>query len=121
MVRRFLLAVALAGCSGTVLRDRDTYLTEVTFADRLLREGAPATRDIVVHRCTCANGVWRSNSPWATDLLCQGYADWWAVYSARWAWHRDMMLYNGRLLETRPPSTPVLPPRSCELPDARPE
>jgi hypothetical protein len=121
MVRIFLLAAVLAGCSGTVLRDRDTYLTEVAFTDRLVREGAPATRDIVLRRCTCANGVWQSNSSWATDQLCQDYADWWTVYAVRWAWHRGMMLYNARLRETRPPTLPPLPPRSCELPDDQSE
>lgn len=117
---RLLLALCLTGC-GVVLRDRDTYVTEVAFTDRMVREGAGAVRDVLTHQCECGSGSWRSVSANVTDRLCRDYADWWAVYSARWTWHRDMMLYNGRLRDTRPPPAPALPQRSCEIPDVRPE
>lgn len=120
MVKAAVLLSAFAlGCSGTVLRDRDTYVTEVAFTDRLVREGSGAVRDVLIHQCECQSGTWVSISAHATDRVCREYADWWMVYAARWSWHRSMMLYNGRLLEVRPPARPVIPPTTCEIPDAR--
>lgn len=120
-MRLLVLSILVAGCSGTVLRDKDTYVAEVTFTDRMVQGGAGAVRDVLTHQCECQGGTWRSTSANVTDRLCQDDADWWTVYAVRWGWHRDMMLYNGRLRDTRPPTAPALPPRSCELPDARPE
>lgn len=111
---RLLLVLCLAGC-GVILRDRDTYVTEVAFTDRMVFEGSSAVRDVLVHQCECERGVWRSTSMNVTDRLCQDYADWWTVYTQRWSWHRDMMMYNARLRDNRPPPAPLLPPRSCEI------
>ena len=121
MVTRWILMGVLTGCSGTVLRDRDTYIAEVAFTDRVVQGGAGAVRDVLTHQCECGSGSWRSVSANVTDRLCRDYADWWTVYAVRWSWHRDMMLYNGRLRDARPSVVPPLPPRRCELPDARPE
>lgn len=122
MVRQLtILSLVLAGCPGTVLRDRDTYVTEVAFSDRMVRVGAGAVRDVLSHQCECREGAWRASSPNVTDRLCRDNADWWTVYSVRWSWHRDMMLYNGRLRDSRPPAPRVLPPRSCELSDVQPD
>lgn len=122
MVTRLTLAALLtSSCTGVVLRDRDTYVTEVAFTDRMMREGAGAVRSILFDQCACRGEVWVAQSPHVTNRLCQTYADWWTVYAIRWPWHRGMMLYNGRLLDTRPPSTPALPRRSCEIPDVRSE
>ena len=115
MVIRVALAVLAVGCSGTVLRDRDTYITEVAFSDRMVFEGSSAVRDVLVHQCECERGVWRSASMNVTDRLCQDYSDWWTVYTMRWPWHRDMMLYTARLRDNRPPPAAPLPPRSCEI------
>lgn len=119
MVARILILSLLAGCSGTVLRDRDTYLSEIAFSDRLVRDGAGAVLDVLTHQCECREGTWRSVSANVTDRLCQDNADWWTVYAVRWPWHRDMMLFNGRLRDVRPPEVPHLPPRSCELPSVQ--
>jgi hypothetical protein len=78
-------------------------------------------RDVLVHQCECSRGTWRSVSANVTDRLCRDYADWWMVYAIRWTWHRDMMLYNGRLLDIRPSPTPTVPPATCELTNVRPE
>jgi hypothetical protein len=112
--------VLVAGCASTVVRDRDTYRAEVIFTDHMLREGAPAVRDHVLTQCTCDGGVWRSNGSGITDPQCRTYADWWMVYTARWAWHRDMMLYNARVTTVRPPVAPPIPPVTCDLPRSTP-
>lgn len=116
MVRFALLAVLLYGCQEQVLRDRDVYVAEVTFTDRLLREGAPAVRELVLHRCACTNNVWRSTVSGLTDSTCLNYVEWWMVYTSRWRWHHDMMLYNARLRDARPPAAPVIPRVECYLP-----
>lgn len=113
-----VLAGVLAGCPAAVLRQRDTYVAEVTFTDRLLREGAPAVRHFVQRHCVCEANVWRAlpGDADATADLCRDRVDWWLVYTARWGWHRNMMLFNARLLDVRPGAAPAIPPRTCDLP-----
>jgi hypothetical protein len=109
------MSIVAYGCSGSISRDRAAYTAEVALIDRMVREGAPANRDAVVNGCTCASGVWRSSTPWATDAQCSQRAEWWTVYAARWAWHHSMMRFNAGLMETRPGAAPVIPAVSCEL------
>jgi hypothetical protein len=95
-------------------------MAEVNFIDRMLREGSPAVRGFVVTRCACTGNVWRANGDGVTDAQCATYADWWMVYTARWTWHRDMMLYNARVTDVRPLAAPVIPPVTCDLPRSNP-
>jgi hypothetical protein len=112
-------ACCMTHCTPSILRERDVYVTEMTFTDRLLREGSPAVRDYVTARCLCASGVWRANDQSVTDRLCQNYAEWWVVYRARWDWHHQMMLFNARMLDARPGPAPVIPPVTCDLPNVQ--
>lgn len=113
----FLMA---AGCASSVVRDRSTYVAEVAFTDRLVRDGAPAVRDFVTTHCTCADNAWRTNGQGATNEQCGVYVDWWMVYTARWQWHHDMMLFNARVTNVRPPAASPLPAVTCDLPRSSP-
>ena len=116
-MRVLALAIALLGCMSTVSRDRAAYLTEVNFIDRVIREGAPANREVVVNGCTCTGaGVWTASTPWVTDAQCAHHAEWWVVFTARWEWHHNMMLFNAGLTQTRPRPVERIPPVTCTLP-----
>lgn len=120
-MRHWFLAVALLGCTATVSRDRATYTAELDFIDRLVRDGAPANREVVLNGCTCTDaGGWRSSVPWTTDAICAHRAEWWVVYSARWVWHHNMMRFNSGLTQTRPGTAPPIPAVTCDLPEVTP-
>ena len=112
----FLMLPLLVGCPARIVRDRNSYLAEVTFIDRLLRDGASRTREGSMGACRCADGVWSSAIPTVTDASCRGYAEWWAVYVSRWPWHREMMLFNAGITSTRPAAAPAIPAVTCSLP-----
>jgi len=120
-MRRWILSLVLLGCTPTVSRDRAAYTAELNFIDRMVREGAVANREVVVNGCTCTGaGVWTTNAPWVTDAQCAHYAEWWVVYTSRWAWHHSMMLFNAGLTTTRPPAAEVIPAVTCNLPTVNP-
>jgi hypothetical protein len=114
----FAVVLTMSGCHPQVPRDRATYLAEIAFTDRMLRESAPVVRDFVMARCNCASNVWRTTGVSVTDQQCLDYSEWWMVYTSRWAWHHGMMLYNARVTDTRPQTTPIIPPATCALPTA---
>ena len=119
MVRKAvaILSLWLLGCRGLVIRDRNVFLSEMAFTERLVRGGAPAVREYLVRQCTCANGAWYARGN-PSDPTCRNYAEWWAVYTSRWAWHLQMARFNARIEGTRPGPTPVVPSLSCTLPPA---
>ena len=118
MVRWLALIGLMLGCTPTVSRARDAYISEVVYINRLLRVSSPAVRGVVLQDCTCANDTWHAQpSGGLTDAQCYTYADWWMVYTAQWGWHHDMMLYNAGVITTRPSQTPpTIPQVSCTLP-----
>lgn len=106
-----------AGCPATVLRQRDTYVAELAFTDRMIRESAVSVQSFLLDRCACQDGTWRSTHDGTPDAVCRAQAEWWQVYSVRWSWHQSMMRYNARISDTRPGPPPVLPVNRCVLPD----
>lgn len=112
------LSFLLLGCTTTVSRDRSTYVSELNFIDRVIRDGAPANREYVESGCTCANGGWRANASWATDIQCARHAEWWTVFASRWEWHLSMMMFNAGVTTTRPAAVGAIPPVTCTLPGA---
>lgn len=120
-MRALLLATLLFGCAPMVSRDRAVYTAELNFIDRVVREGAPASREVVASGCTCTGaGVWRTSAPWVTDAQCAHHAEWWTVYVSRWSWHRSMMMFNAGLTTTRPGPARDIPPVICDLPAVSP-
>lgn len=120
-MRAWIFAVVLMGCTTSISRDRAAYSAELTFIDRVVRGGATANHDVVVNGCACTGaGEWRSSVSWATDAQCAARAEWWVVYTARWAWHHAMMLFNSGLSQTRPGSAPAIPAVTCTLPPVTP-
>lgn len=120
-MKSWILSMVFLGCTSTVSRDRAAYTAELSFIDRVVRDGATANRDVVVNGCTCTGaGVWRSNAPWVTDAQCVQHAEWWVVYTSRWAWHHSMMLFNAGLTQTRPGPAAVIPSVTCNLPTVTP-
>lgn len=120
-MKSWVMSLVLLGCTPTVSRDRAAYTAELNFIDRVVRDGAVANRNVVVNGCTCTGaGVWRASAPWMTDEQCVHHAEWWVVYTSRWAWHHSMMLFNAGLTQTRPGPAEVIPPVTCDLPTVTP-
>lgn len=117
MNRRTILLTAtlVSGCHG--IRNQTVYRTEISFTDIMIRQQAGAVRRLL-DSCTCSgDGVWVTQGG---GPECSNASDWWFTYTSRWAWHRDMMLYNGGSTSVDPGPAPRIPPRSCTLPTVTP-
>ena len=110
-----VFGLVLTGCPAVVLRQRDNYVAELAFTNRLVREGSVLVRASLQDHCVCEANVWRPTDATTTAVQCQDRAGWWQVYATRWNWHHSMMLYNARVRDTRPPAAPALP-GTCDLP-----
>jgi len=113
----FLIALSVVTLSGcATIRDKNVYATEIQFSDLTVQRQAPFVRDFISASCTCSESAWTASAAGVTDASCASAADWYAVYAARWAWHMEMMRYNGGLIEGDPGAAPEIP-QGCELPD----
>ena len=115
-MRRLLpLVLFLVGCSP--LRDMSVYRTEIDFSDLMVSRQAPTVRRFLLAVCTCSGDAWTSgNEALVPHADCENAADWYFTYTARWAWHVEMMRYNGGVSSTDPGAAPAIAP-SCSLPE----
>jgi len=91
---------------AVVLRNPEVYRNEVAFLQMALEQDTAIIEEHLADgSCKCdEDGAWSSES-------CETAALNVLVIRHRLAWHVDMMLYLGRLSETRPPEEPP------EIPD----
>lgn len=108
-----LVLMTLAGCCP--LRDMAVYNTEISFSDLMVNRQAATVQRFLGSSCACSEGTW-SDGPNVSAGDCENAADWYFTYSARWAWHVEMMRYNGGVTETDPGEAPAITV-SCDLPE----
>lgn len=121
MIRTLLLTLVLSipfgvGCS--TIRDAAVYTSEIQFVDMTVRREAPAVRRLLTTSCTCSEAVaWTATVDGVTTEECEAAADWYRTYVGRWAWHVNMMRYNGSVISEDPGLAPEIT-TTCELPEA---
>lgn len=95
------------GCSG-IIRDTDTYKTEVGFMGAASLQEAESILQLVKTGCKCEGGKF-------TTAECDKAAHRALVVQSRVPWHTAMMLYNARLSDTRPAVEPPAVPTTSTL------
>lgn len=109
-MKRVLLAlVFLWGCR--TIRNDTTYRAETDFTDLMVRGESESVRKFLQTQCTCVEGQWVGQPQEA----CAHAADWWSVYTSRWAWHMAMVRYNGSVSDTDPGPPPQRSPVTCGM------
>ena len=104
----FVTVLALAGCKH-VIRDPEVYQVELTQWDTWATKQAALLKGFMAQHCTCDTaGVF-------TTPACAEAADFVLTVEARHEWHQQMALYNGRLVDERPPKDPPVIPESKSL------
>jgi hypothetical protein len=106
------LVLSLLGCATkVVLRDPEVYKNELAFFEMALQQDTALLKaHLADGSCSCdESGAWNNE-------VCETSALNILVIDQRLRWHLDMMLYNGRLLETRPPIEPEVPEPSSLCP-----
>jgi len=104
-----VLAVSVAGCGGTICRDKAVYEQETKFEAQMALQPAEQLLAFVKAHCACdAEGEF-------TTPECQKAAETALTATTRSPWHRDMALFNGGLLKERPPREPPVIPAAKTL------
>lgn len=111
-MRWFVFAIMLSSCSS-VLRDADTYKTEVAWWLQATKTSANALRPFVSEHCRCVDGSF-------TTSACEEAAGTLAVLDARASWHAQMMLFEAKLTETDPGSAPKIANLLAYCPEVTP-
>lgn len=116
-MKTYLMIAALLtttlGCNA--IRDPSVYATEIQFIDMTVQRQAGVVHRFLTENCACdESNVWTATSEAAQDSECAAAADWYITVQARWAWHLEMMRYNGRLTDTDPGPVPDIP-NTCDL------
>jgi len=104
-------ALGLTGCKkgGVVLRDPQVYKNEVAFMQMGLEQDTELLRyHLEKGSCSCADGEWAS-------VECEDTALNILVMEHRLQYHVDLMLYNAKLTEERPPAEPPEVPEPSSL------
>ncbi len=101
------LVPLFVGCSG-VIRDTNTYKTEVGFLGAASLQQADSIIQLVKAGCKCEGGKF-------TTPVCEQAAHRALVVQARVPWHTAMMMYNARLVDTRPSVDPPAVPTTSSL------
>lgn len=117
MKRLLGLLVVLSTLGCPTIRDKSVYQAELNFSDLTVRRSVPAVQRYLATQCTCSDNHWTATAPEVTDLQCGTAADWLVTYHARWAWHQNMVRYNGSLISSDPGPAPTIPPVTCALPE----
>lgn len=109
-MKKVIALVVVLGALGCheVVRDEATYRAEVTFMTTAAMQEAASLVMMVKSYCRCTNGKF-------TTPECDIAARRALVIQTRIPWHKDMMLYNARLSEERPPSDPPTVPQAASL------
>jgi hypothetical protein len=107
-------AVAVAGLTGckkggVVLRDPQVYKNEIAFMQMALEQDT----ELLAHHlgdgsCSCEDGAWVS-------VECEDTALNILVIQHRLQYHVDLMLYNAKMKDERPPAEPPEVPEPGSL------
>jgi hypothetical protein len=91
------------------LRDPDVYKNEIAFLQMSLEQDTELLRHYLGTSCTCdEEGMW-------TSIECEDTALNVLVIENRLQYHVDLMLYNAKLLDERPPKDPPAVPDPSTL------
>lgn len=105
----------ISGCA--TIRDPAVYATEVQYIDMTVRREAPAVQHFLMTSCTCSDAYeWTASTEGGSTPACAAAGDWYRVYVARWAWHIEMIRYNGSVTSTDPGPIPEIVP-TCATPE----
>lgn len=104
MLRALLVLTLLApvGCKkvGVVLRDPEVYKNEIAFFQMALEQDTELLEKYLAEgSCSCEEGAW-------TTEECEVAALNVLVVRHRLQYHVDLMLYNARMRDERPPKEP---------------
>lgn len=88
------IVIALAACSGSVIRDRSTYTTEVSWNEAMHRASADELLRL---------------APTRTATECERLADLGLTLRARAPWHSSMALRLAGVTEDDPGPVPEIP------------
>lgn len=102
-----IMVIVGLGCSG-VIRDTNTYKTEVGFMGAASLQQADSIIQLVKAGCKCEDGKF-------TTKVCEQAAHRALTVQARVPWHTAMMLYNARLVDNRPAVDPPAVPSPSSL------
>lgn len=113
-----LVVLGITGCKHrTVIRDTNTYRAEIDQYDTWAVQQAKYLRGFIAEHCECGGAP--EGDPFKTDE-CEKAADFVLTIEARHAWHRDMALWNARLISEEPAKQPPeIPALACPLPAAQ--
>lgn len=112
--------LCLTACTRPLasIRNPEVYENELDYNKMVQEQGATHLRYWLSEHCTCdADQDWvsKADNEWSEE--CEAAADWILVVETREPWHRAMALYNGSLLEEKPPENPPeIPPVSALCP-----
>jgi len=117
MTPRLLLSLGLfvlAGCSSSVVRNKDTYQMEVKLMSEFSRQQGDLLTTWIGEQCTCTPVPTQAFS----TPLCQKSAETVVLAQARVPWHAQMMLLNARIVDQDPGEapTPPAPTSLCPAP-----
>lgn len=99
----FSLALLLAGCPSTVVRDAAVYKAEITWFNQAVTQQAQLLEHFVVEECECADAKF-------LDPVCRRAAKALLTAMYRSPYHRRMALFNAGLTKERPPKVPPTVP-----------
>lgn len=102
-----VLVPMFLGCSG-IIRDTETYKTEVGFMGAAALQQAESILQLVKVGCRCEGGKFTTDE-------CNKAAHRALVVQSRVPWHTAMMMYNARLVDTRPAVDPPTVPATSTL------
>jgi hypothetical protein len=107
MTRLILLVftLSLAGCSRTVVRDRNVYESEVKLLSQVTKQASDLLAEEIGKQCVCSGSGF--TTPW-----CQKSAETVIVSQVRVPWHTSMMLYLAGITDEKPGDVPAFPPVS---------
>jgi len=113
-VQWIMLAAVTAGsvgCKkpGVVLRDPEVYRNEIAFMQMALEQDTELLEaHLADGTCTCTDGAWTSETCEMTALNV-------LVIQHRLQYHVDLMFYNAKMKEERPPTEPPEVPDPSSL------
>ena len=103
----WLLVPMFLGCGG-IIRDTNTYKSEVGFLGAAALQQADSILQLVKVGCRCEGGKF-------TTPTCEQAAHRALVVQSRVPWHTAMMMYNARLVDSRPSVDPPAVPSPSTL------
>ena len=106
------LMILTTGCHN-VVRDESVYKLEVGFMEQASVQQSDSLANLVKTYCKCT--VNSAGVKAFTTSECEAAAKKSVLAKSRVPWHASMMLYNARLLDTRPSVDPPAVPSATTL------